>query len=496
MSISARTENTPFWNRLTIDHRQEQLHAQGSCAAVFFGNGGNFLKKNEIDTVEITDLMIDGNGVCHVDGMAVFVPNTAIGDRIRVKIVKVLRHYAFGIIDEILSPSTDRIANGENVCNFTQCGGCIFWHIHYSAELSVKEKTVQDSFQRIGKLTPTFLPIIGGDSLIHYRNKAQYPFAESPDGVPILGFFAKRSHRVIPVTNCLLQPPVFGKISDVVLQYVRENKIPIYHENDGTGIMRHLYLRRGAHTGEICVCFVVRADISSMLFPLVASLLTQFSDIQSISMNINPENTNVILGKQTIVLAGKHSITDMMCGIPVDLAPESFYQVNTPMAEKLYAIAEQCAGLSGNEFLLDLYCGVGMIGLSMAHAVRRLIGVEITEQAVENARENARRAGIENAEFFCGDAGNIAEKLAQQHEKPDVILLDPPRKGCDAKTLRACVAMNPERIVMISCNPATAARDCAVLQSRGYLASVVQPVDLFPRTGHVETVVLLKRQEW
>lgn len=450
------------------------------------------MKKNDTFETTILDLTIEGSGVCRIDNMAVFVPGTAVGDRIRVKIVKVLKSYAFGIVDALLEASPDRIAPA---CSLKQCGGCVFQHVTYEAELHIKEKTVQDAFTRIGKLSPEFLPILGGHQRTRYRNKAQYPFALDKDGRAVLGFFARRSHRVILVEDCLLQPEQFSEIAKAVLKFIRERHISIYDETTGRGDLRHLYLRCGQHSGEVMVCFIVRKPIRKELEPLIQLLTEQFPDIRCICMNCNPKQTNVILGDRTETLWGSDTITDTMCGNTVDLSPESFYQVNTFQAELLYGVAKKFAQLTGEERLLDLYCGAGTIGLSMADQVKELVGVEIVPEAVQNARKNAQRARISNARFFCGDAGTIAGQLVQQGEIPDVITVDPPRKGCDDVTIHAMVQMQPKRIVMISCNPATAARDCALLDELGYHVELVQPVDLFPGTGHVECVVLLSRQK-
>ena len=269
------------------------------------------MKKNDIFETEIMDMTTEGSGVCRVDNMAVFVPHTAVGDRIRVRIVKVLKSYAFGIVEELLEPSADRIVPA---CGLSQCGGCLFQHITYDAELRVKEKAVQDAFIRLGKLSPEFLPILGAESRTRYRNKAQYPFALDKTGQPILGFFARRSHRVISVKDCLLQPELFGKIAGTVLEFVRRNSISVYNESSGKGDMRHLYLRCGQHSGEVMVCFIVRKPIRKKLMPLVEILTEQYPQIKSISMNCNPKKTNVILGDSTETLWGKDTITDTMCG--------------------------------------------------------------------------------------------------------------------------------------------------------------------------------------
>lgn len=450
------------------------------------------MQKNEVYKTLIEDLTSEGNGVCRIDGMAVFVPHTAIGDRIEVKIVKVLKQYAFGIVNKILEPSPYRI---EEDCNLKSCGGCMFRHISYNSELAWKEKLVKDVFQRIGKLSPEILPILRCENRCRYRNKAQYPFSVDKNGIPVIGFYAKRSHCVISVEDCLLQPELFSKIAETVRSYAEKNKISIYNENTCTGILRHLYLRQGYHTGEVMICLIVRKQSERIFKGLISKLTEKFHEIKSIVMNVNPEKTNVILGKKTITLWGKDTITDIMCGNIITISPQSFYQVNTFQAERLYRIAKKFANLTGEELLLDLYCGAGTIGLSMADSVKSLIGVEIIPEAIENAKENAKQSNILNAEFICGDAGEIAKKLVNEGMKPDVIVVDPPRKGCDNVAIQTIVDMQPSRIVMISCNPATAARDCSLFSEMGYSVDKVQPVDLFAGTGHVECVVLMSRSE-
>lgn len=443
------------------------------------------LKKNEIYEAEITGMTSEGSGVARIEGMAVFVPLTAVGDRLRVRIVKVLKHYAFGIIDTLLEPSKDR---KETDCPvFRQCGGCVFRHIRYEAQLRYKEQAVQDAFTRIGGLSPEFEPILGAAEQDGYRNKAQYPIAKQ-DGKLVCGFYAKHSHRVIPQLDCALQPAVFSEILQFLLPLLDEAEVSAYDEQQGTGLLRHIYLRRGYHSEEIMLCFVVRKSIRRKLGRVIPAVTARFPQIVSITENINPERTNVILGSRTETLHGAPVLKDTMCGNSITISPESFYQVNTAQAEQLYAIAKEYAQLTGREVLLDLYCGAGTIGLSMADSAASVIGAEIVPEAVENAAENARRSGIDNAQFFCGDAGNVAQQLHRDGIRPDVIVLDPPRKGCDTATLDAVTAMQPERIVMISCNPATAARDAAILTEKGYRLEKVRPVDLFPHTAHCEVV--------
>ena len=311
----------------------------------------------------------------------------------------------------------------------------------------------------------------------------------------ILNFYAKRSHRIISGSECKLLPDIFDHIASDVIEFALQNNIKGYDENTGRGLLRHIFIRQGFHSKEIMVCFVV-TKASAIKFTRLCEVLTEkYQDIKSIVMNINPENTNVILGKKTVTLWGKNEIQDIMCGNKINIAPEAFYQVNTNQAEKLYAVAANLADFKGNEILLDLYCGAGTIGLSMASKVKKLIGVEIIPQAVKNAMENARSSNIFNAEFICSDAGKAAAKLKESGIIPDIIILDPPRKGCDNLTLDSVLQMNPKKIIMVSCNPATAARDCSYLCQHGYIAEKIQSVDMFPRTIHVECGVLLSRKD-
>lgn len=455
------------------------------------GKQADCLTKNQMIPLEITGMTAEGNGVGHFCGLAVFVPQTAVGDQLSVRIVKVLRSYAYGIIEEITVPSPDRITPDCPV--FRQCGGCVFRHISYEAECRIKASLVSDAFTRIGRLTPeTTLPILGAETLDGCRNKAQYPCGTDPEtGALRFGFYAARSHRLIPQTDCRLQPPQFRRILERCAVLLRG--IPAYDEASGKGLLRHIYLRRGYHSGEIMLCFVTAADIRKRLLPAAEALMREMPDIVSVMCSINPEKTNVILGKKTFCIAGRETISDTLCGIPVTLSPQSFYQVNTAQAERLFAEAKRLGAPQKDELLLDLYCGTGIIGLSMAKEAGRVLGVEIVPAAIENAKQIAKQAGIANAEFTAGDAGTIAAQLSASGTKPDLILLDPPRKGCDGITLDACLKMSPSRIVMISCNPATAARDAAYLCANGYSLRVLRPVDLFPRTGHVETVTLITR---
>lgn len=450
------------------------------------------MQKNEIYEAEITGMTAEGTGVCRIGGMAVFVPMTAIGDRLNVRIVKVLKRYAFGIIAELLRPAEGRCEPDCPV--FRQCGGCAFRHVTYETELQYKAQLVEDAFLRIGGIDAVYEPILGDTRRAGYRNKAQYPVTMQ-DNHLMCGFYARHSHRIVPTKHCLLQPALFSEVLGEMLPMLEQCGVTAYDETSHTGELRHIYFRQGYHSEEMMLCLVVRHSVRNKIGSMADRLMQKFPMIVSIVESVNPEKTNVIMGKTVTTLAGKHTIPDRIAGVEVELSPQAFYQVNTAQAEHLYAIARDYAGLHGEEVLLDLYCGAGTIGLSMADGVSRLIGVEVVPEAVENAKANAERNHAVNATFLCSDAGAASVHLQQQGLMPDVIVLDPPRKGCDETTLQAVACMQPSRIVMISCDPATAARDCAKLAASGYAVKKVRAVDLFPGTAHVECVVLMSRDK-
>ena len=457
------------------------------------------LEKNQIIPLEITSLSNDGNGVGHYEGMAVFVAGAVVGDLLDVRLVKICKSYAFGIIERIRQASAHRIESDCAVCK--SCGGCDFRTMTYEAELTAKQGFVQDAMTRLGGLDITVEPILPSPYENGYRNKVQYPVARLGDGKVTAGFYASRSHRVIPCTDCRLQPPLLNEIIRSVCRLMEQMKISVYDEAIGKGLVRHLYLRHGVHSGEIMVCIVCNGRKLPLQQEFVERLLIRHPEITTVVLNVNTKNTNVVTGTENITLFGPGYIRDTLCGVPVQLDPLAFYQVNTLGAEQLYGVAAQYAAEGANEekrgLLLDLYCGAGTIGLSMAERFEKLIGVEIIPQAVENARANAAAMGYsENeARFLCADAGKAAAQLAAEGLKPDVIVLDPPRKGCDTATLDAVLQMAPQRIVMVSCNASTAARDVRYLADHGYAVQKVKPVDMFPRTKHVETVVCLNKEK-
>ena len=453
------------------------------------------LQKNQLLTLRIERLSSDGSGVAHsADGEAVFVPNTAPGDEARIKIVKDCGRYAFGILDQLLTPSPDRV---EVDCPAAgPCGGCSLRHLSYEAELQAKHENVTDAFRRIGGLDVPVLPTVPSPEVDRYRNKVQFPVGRDKNGQPCIGFYAGRTHRIVPCPDCKLQPDVLNEIGNALCAFFAAHGIQPYDEESGKGLVRHIFLRRGAHSGQIMVCLVCTRAKLPHSEELVAQLREQFPAIATILLNVNAKNTNVILGSETHTLYGPGYLEDTLCGVPVQLGPLSFYQVNTLAAEQLYGIAAQYAQLTPDDLLLDLYCGMGTIGLSMVDHCRELVGVEIVPEAIESAKANAARMGdaiAAKSRFFCADAGAAATRLAAEGLRPDVIVLDPPRKGCDEATLSAVVKMNPQRVVYVSCNPATAARDAKWLEAQGYRTEKVQPVDLFPRTRHCEAVLLLTK---
>ncbi len=451
------------------------------------------LQKNSAVQLSIESLASDGAGVAHTGGMAVFVPFAAPGDVVDAKIVKVCKTHAFAIVQNVITPGPGRIVPECPV--FGKCGGCALAHLTYEEELAQKQRFVADAMHRIGKLSCEVLPILPSPSAQGYRNKAQYPLCRDSEGHIRAGFYAPRSHRVVPCESCGLQPPVFSAVLHTACRLLEQMGVSIYDEASHKGLVRHIYLRHAVRTNKVMVCLVCTRAQLAFEQAFCAALTAAHPEICSIILNVNPAATNVILGRQCRTLWGESTLADTLCGVPVQLSPLSFYQVNTLGAERLYGEVARMAQLASGNTLLDLYCGAGTIGLSMAAACGQLVGVEIVPEAVENARANAARMGAQNVRFLCADAASAAQQLLAEGLRPDVVVLDPPRKGCDEATLSAVATMAPRRVVMVSCNAATAARDAAWLAAHGYAPQAVRPVDMFPRTRHVETVVLLSKGE-
>ena len=440
--------------------------------------------------VSIETATIDGSGVARVDGQVVFVPGALPGEGCSVRIAHVGRSAVFAQLLSVLTPSAHRV---EPDCPyFPRCGGCALRHMDYEQELALKQAHVQSCLTRIGGQTISALPITGAAQTDGYRNKVQFPVQEQ-DGRPVAGFFSGKTHRVIPVRHCRIQPDCADAIRGAVLAWMEQYHIRAYDEQTHTGYIRHIYIRFGTESGQILVCIVANCAQLPKKKQLVAALLAAEPGITTIVFSPNTKKGNTVLGTEFHPLYGDGTITDTLCGLQFRLSAPAFYQVNHAQAERLYEKAVQLAGLTGNETVLDLYCGTGTITLCLARHAKKAIGVEIVPQAIEDAKFNAAQNGMENAEFFCMDAGQAAKMLADRRIRPDVIVVDPPRKGVSADVIEAISAMAPQRVVYVSCDPATLARDLKLLTAAGYTLQTAEAFDLFPRCAHVETVCLLSK---
>ena len=452
-----------------------------------------FVEVSKNDKIELTidALTSEGSGVGRYNGLAVFVRGTVPRDRIIAHIIKRSKNYAVGIIDEIIEPSPERI---ESDCPHSKkCGGCSFRNMTYDEELKYKLSRVNDAVERIAHLDIRADEIIGADELDRYRNKAQYPVSIC-DGELFAGFYAYKSHRIIPCADCRLQSEEFQAGINAFSKWVESENISSYDENTGRGLLRHIYFRKGFATNELMACAVINGDRIPNEKLLIDLLKESLPNLKSVVLNINKEKTNVILGRESKIIFGDEVICDVLCEKKFVISPNSFYQVNHSQCEKLYEKAKEFADLKGDEVLLDLYCGVGTIGLTMADSVKELVGIEIIPQAIENAKINAKLNNINNARFICADAPKGAEILKADGIKPDIIILDPPRKGCDSSLFDTIEELSPKKIVYVSCDSATLARDMQILNEKGYKAKKLTAVDMFPRTPHVETVVLMTKE--
>ena len=445
------------------------------------------LSKNEIYETVITDYTAEGQGIAHIEGCAVFIPNAIAGERVRVRIETARKTWAAGKITEILERSPHRCNRECPVAKL--CGGCDFWHMDYEEETRLKAERVRTCLNRMAGENLDTVPILAAPTCHGYRNKAQYPLAQKK-GRAYAGFFRAGTHEVVENDRCRILPLETDVVKDLVMDYVNKFHVSIYDETTHKGLLRHIYVRRGAVSGQILVCLVGNGATLPKVDELLKRLKT-LPGFTTLVLSVNTKKGNAVLGDQFITLYGPGYIEDTLCGLTFRLSPRSFYQVNHDQAQRLYETAIAQAGITKEDTVLDLYCGVGTITLAMAGAAGKVIGVEVIPQAVEDARDNALRNGIENAEFFCGDAGQAALELERQGVRPDVVVVDPPRKGLNADTIEALHRMSPRRIVYVSCDPATLARDVALLKPHGYTLQTVTAADLFPRCAHVETVCLL-----
>ena len=456
------------------------------------------LQKNQIHRVTITDLNNLGFGVTKIDGITVFVGDSVTGDEAEIKIIKTAKTYAVGTLLQLIAPSPIRCGEDESCPVARRCGGCVYQRVTYAHELALKRQYVTYAMKKAGADHVTVRDVLSTHQTTGYRNKAQYPVGRETVGGKtrtIIGFYAAKTHNIIPADACALQPEVFSQIVRFTADFCDEYNISAYDETTGRGLLRHLYLRTGAATGQVMVCLVINGSTFPHAEDYCAALTTRFPAVTSIQTNENTQATNVILGDTCTVLWGKPYIEDILCGRTFRISPLSFYQVNRDGAELLYNTAKELLALQTGETLLDLYCGIGTIGMSVADNDTPLIGIEIIPQAIENARENAARNGMTNARFFCGDASDAAKILADCDLHADAVIVDPPRKGLTPAVISYLHALNPSRIVYISCDADTLARDIVRFEEVGYHTDTAYPVDMFSRTGHVETVVLLSKGE-
>lgn len=477
--------------------------AKRSWKRIQFYGRRKIMKKNDTAVVKIEDIGINGEGIGKADGYTLFIKDTVMGDLVEVKVMKAKKNYGYAKLLRVIEPSKNRV---EAKCPVAkQCGGCQIQEMDYQEQLQFKQKKVIGNLERIGGFAPEVLekitqPVCGMDEPFHYRNKAQFPIGTDKDGKAVAGFYAGRTHQIIPNTDCALGVSQNQQILEEILSVMNENHIPAYNEQDCSGLVRHILIRYGFTTKEIMVCFVINGDNLPCADKFVDKL-SQIEGMRSITFSKNKENTNVIMGKEIEVLWGDGYITDYIGNVKYQISPLSFYQVNPVQTEKLYKYALEYAGLTGEETVWDLYCGIGTISLFLAQKAEQVYGVEIVPQAIEDAKQNAELNDMKNAEFFVGKAEEILpayyENYAKEHPgqqaHADVIVVDPPRKGCEEALLETMVKMQPDRIVYVSCDSATLARDLKYLCGEGYALEKVQVVDQFPNTVHTECVTLLQR---
>ena len=447
-------------------------------------------KKNAVHALEIDNYTAEGMGVARLEGRVVFVPHTIRGERWMVRLEKVNKNVAWGRGVELLSPSPERVDPGCPLAG--KCGGCQFRHMTYAEELFAKRQRVEDALHRVGGVSVEVPPVMGAEVPDRYRNKVQFPISNRGWAGLNIGYYRPRSHDILNVQDCMLQPELVTNMKHTFHTCAQELHITGYDESSGDGYLRHLYFRTNSRAEALC-CIVVNGNSLPEEAELVASLREKHPELVGIVLNINKQDTNVILGDTYRTLWGQDYLEETLCGMTFRLSVPSFFQINRDQTERLYAKALEFAQLTGNETVLDLYCGIGTISLALSGPAGKVIGAEIVPQAIEDAKANAARNGVTNADFFCGDAGAIAKKLSDEGVRPDVICVDPPRKGLSPEVPAILAGMAPKRIVYVSCDPATLGRDVKRLEELGYKCEKAQPVDLFPRTAHVETVVLLTK---
>ncbi len=469
-------------------------------------------KKDDLLTVEITDIGNDGEGIGKIDGYTLFIKDAVIGDKVKAKIMKAKKNYAYAHLEEVITPSKDRVKPRCPIAR--QCGGCQIQNMSYESQLKFKQSKVRNNIVRLGgfdekEIDSIMEPIIGMDDPFKYRNKAQFPVGKDKNGKVVTGFYAGHSHNIIPNTDCIIGVPDNKEILEIIIAHMEKNHIEPYDEVTGKGLVRHILIRKGFVSGQLMVCLVInyknKNNTESIYIKNQDELISKLSSIDgmtSISVSINIEKTNVIMGTEIHTIWGQDTIKDTLCGLEFNISPLSFYQVNPVQTEKLYGQAIEYAGLTGNETVWDLYCGIGTITLSMSKKAKQVYGVEIIPQAIDDANDNAARNNISNAKFYVGKAEEVLPDFYEKESEkdsssnalhPDVIVVDPPRKGCDQMCLDTMLKMAPNRIVYVSCDSATLARDLRILCDGGYKLEHVRPCDMFPMSVHVETVVLMSK---
>ena len=448
------------------------------------------IKKNEEYIVDILDNGFEGEGITKIDNFTIFVPGAIKGEKVRILIVKVLSSYGYGKLLEVIKSSENR---QEVDCKtYKRCGGCNLRHIKYEYTLKMKQNAVQSLINKTLKNKVNVMQTIGMENPYNYRNKAQYPFGVDKNGEPIVGIFANRSHEIIQMENCLIQKNVSEKISKTVLEFIKNNKISVYNETTRKGLFRHITIKIGVKTDEIMCIFVINGKQIPHEDELVQILIQKYPNIKTIVKNVNTKNTNVILGTENIVIYGDGFITDILGDYKFKISPLSFYQVNPLQAEKLYNIGVESAEINKNDIVFDLYCGIGTISLFMSKYAKKVYGIEIVEQAIEDAKQNAKLNNVKNTEFIAGDVEFVLDDLINNKKIiPNVVMVDPPRRGLDNRSIENILKIHPDRFVYISCNPATLVRDLSKFEGV-YNIQKIQPVDMFPYTSHIECVAVMK----
>ena len=451
------------------------------------------VNKNKEYIVDIIDNGFDGEGIAKIDNFTIFIPNSIKGEKVKILIVKVLSSHAFGKIIDVIQKSKNRT---ESDCStYKRCGGCSLRHINYSETLNMKRNSVQSLANKMLNTKIKVENTVGMENPYHYRNKAQYPVGIDKSGNPVIGVFANRTHEIIPIEKCLIQDEQTEEIAKYIVNYITRNNISIYNEKTRKGLVRHIVTKIGKRTNEIMVILVINGNEFPDENKLVEELTSKFTNIKTIIKNINKKNTNVILGEKNVTIYGNGYIKDKLGDLTFKISPASFYQVNPSQAEKLYKIGVDAADITKEDVVFDLYCGIGTISLFMAQYAKKVYGIEIVEQAVKDAIENAKMNGINNAEFIAGDVENVLDDLINvQKIMPDIVMVDPPRRGLDKTSIKNMLEIKPKKIVYISCNPATLMRDLKELEG-AYEIKSIKPVDMFPFTGHVECVALMGRKD-